>query len=222
MTLRLLLSCGLLITSALILACEGDKVPEAATATGSPLPVVLAPTIVAVAPSAVPSTAPLPDRQSCGEIRGTDYRSAVERDFFLANCVIAPTTVAPGTFTLGEACVRGVCVRKWDGVRLIDERLCPTNVAYDYGNNRAFCVPSPELSPALLVYGQPASGYICITLQHGSGRKVLLTGQIGCFADFDCDDFDSRTDAQEYYELNQEDIDGLDADHDGIACEAMS
>ena len=34
-----------------------------------------------------PTPAALPDRMSCDEIRGTDYRSAAERDFFLANCV---------------------------------------------------------------------------------------------------------------------------------------
>ncbi len=28
----------------------------------------------------------LPDRTSCDEIRGTDYRSEAERQFFLANC----------------------------------------------------------------------------------------------------------------------------------------
>jgi len=29
---------------------------------------------------------PLPDRTSCDEIRGTQYRSVSEREFFLANC----------------------------------------------------------------------------------------------------------------------------------------
>jgi hypothetical protein len=29
---------------------------------------------------------PLPDRTSCEEIRGTQYRSVTEREFFLANC----------------------------------------------------------------------------------------------------------------------------------------
>src|SRR4029079_6739161 len=40
-------------------------------------------TAVAVAPTATP---PLPDRTSCDAIRGTDYRSDKERDFFRANC----------------------------------------------------------------------------------------------------------------------------------------
>jgi len=33
-----------------------------------------------------PSATPLPDRTSCDEIRGTQYRSVTEREFFLANC----------------------------------------------------------------------------------------------------------------------------------------
>ena len=36
----------------------------------------------------------LPDRTSCDEIRGTDYRSEAERDFFRRNCI---TTMAPAT-----------------------------------------------------------------------------------------------------------------------------
>jgi hypothetical protein len=35
-------------------------------------------------PQATPTT--LPDRTSCDEIRGTQYRSVSEREFFLANC----------------------------------------------------------------------------------------------------------------------------------------
>ena len=34
-----------------------------------------------------PNPEGLPDRASCDEIRGTDYRSAAERQFFLTNCV---------------------------------------------------------------------------------------------------------------------------------------
>jgi hypothetical protein len=43
-------------------------------------------------PSATPTVRPqatattLPDRTSCDEIRGTQYRSVSEREFFLANC----------------------------------------------------------------------------------------------------------------------------------------
>jgi hypothetical protein len=45
-----------------------------------------------VAPAATqvprtPNPEGLPDRVSCDEIRGTDYRSAAERQFFLTNCV---------------------------------------------------------------------------------------------------------------------------------------
>jgi hypothetical protein len=33
-----------------------------------------------------PTATPLPDRTSCDEIRGTQYRSVTEREFFLKNC----------------------------------------------------------------------------------------------------------------------------------------
>jgi hypothetical protein len=36
--------------------------------------------------TAVPTATRLADRTSCDEIRGSDYRSAAERQWFLANC----------------------------------------------------------------------------------------------------------------------------------------
>lgn len=38
------------------------------------------------ATSAPPTATAMPDRTSCDEIRGTQYRSVTEREFFLANC----------------------------------------------------------------------------------------------------------------------------------------
>ena len=52
------------------------------TVIGSPL---AAPTDVAE------PAAPSPDRTSCDEIRGTPYRSASEREYFLQDCLIEPT-----------------------------------------------------------------------------------------------------------------------------------
>ena len=50
------------------------------------------PIIVPANPTAEPTAThtPLPDRTDCDEIRGTDYRSPAEREFFLANCVNQP------------------------------------------------------------------------------------------------------------------------------------
>jgi hypothetical protein len=33
----------------------------------------------------------LPDRTTCAEIQGTDYRSTAERDFYRANCIATAT-----------------------------------------------------------------------------------------------------------------------------------
>jgi hypothetical protein len=55
-------------------------------------PVEENPIVVPSNPTAVPTATqtPLPDRTDCDEIRGTDYRSATEREFYLANCVNQP------------------------------------------------------------------------------------------------------------------------------------
>ncbi len=55
------------------------------------------PTIAATstpAPQTTVTPTALPDRTTCDEIRGTEYRSEAERDFFRRNCI---TTLAPVT-----------------------------------------------------------------------------------------------------------------------------
>ena len=50
------------------------------------------PIIVPAGPTAevTATPTPLPDRTDCDEIRGTDYRSGAEREFFLENCINQP------------------------------------------------------------------------------------------------------------------------------------
>lgn len=43
--------------------------------------------------AATATPTPLPDRESCEEIRGSEYRSEAERGWYLANCVPTPTPV---------------------------------------------------------------------------------------------------------------------------------
>jgi hypothetical protein len=47
----------------------------------------------------------LPDRTTCAEIQGTDYRSTAERDFFRANCIATatPTPSASPSPSLGPS-----------------------------------------------------------------------------------------------------------------------
>lgn len=51
-----------------------------------------APLVVPANPTAEPTATatPLPDRTDCDEIRGTDYHSPTEREFFLENCINQP------------------------------------------------------------------------------------------------------------------------------------
>jgi hypothetical protein len=44
------------------------------------------PARIVAAPTPVPTAVRLPDRTSCDEIRGTDYRSEAERQWFRSNC----------------------------------------------------------------------------------------------------------------------------------------
>jgi len=62
------------------------------------LPIAVA--TATVAPQTTVTPTALPDRTTCDEIRGTEYRSEAERDFFRRNCI---TTIAPVTPQAGPA-----------------------------------------------------------------------------------------------------------------------
>ncbi len=62
-----------------------------------------APNATSQAGKTTAATTPLPDRHDCNEIRGTQYRSDAERDFFQANCIAPPPTEAPATPTSAPA-----------------------------------------------------------------------------------------------------------------------
>lgn len=64
---------------------ESSDDPVAATATADLESPTEAPTA-----SAAATNTPLPDRTECDEIRGTQYRSVTEREFFLENCTGEP------------------------------------------------------------------------------------------------------------------------------------
>ncbi len=62
-------------------------------ATATPVSSGTVTTTATVSPQA--TATPLPDRTSCEEIRGTQYRSVSEREFFLANCTGGPPAAQP-------------------------------------------------------------------------------------------------------------------------------
>jgi hypothetical protein len=59
------------------------------------LPVVVATSTPVTQGTVVPTA--LPDRTTCDEIRGTEYRSEAERDFFRRNCITSIAPIAPGS-----------------------------------------------------------------------------------------------------------------------------
>jgi hypothetical protein len=67
-----------------------DKLEWTASALGER--VVLMPSETATPPAApsLPPASPLPDRTTCEEIKGTDYHSQTEREWYLAHCVPTP------------------------------------------------------------------------------------------------------------------------------------
>ncbi len=79
--------------------------PLAAASTDTPQPTA---TPIPVAPTTVPTLTPRPtatprppDRFNCSAIKGTDYRSLAEREWYLANCVPTPVPV-PQVVNFGE------------------------------------------------------------------------------------------------------------------------
>ena len=79
-----------------------DSGPEIPPSSAVATPGAAISTATTTAPSvAAPSTTEaeerllLPDRVDCGAIRGSDYRSATERQWFLANCIPTPTATRP-------------------------------------------------------------------------------------------------------------------------------
>ena len=75
----------------LVLGSGADAGKGARPSASTPRAVVTAPAGIVTA---------LPDRRSCSEILGTDYRSAAERQWYLDNCrgpALAPTPVPTPT-----------------------------------------------------------------------------------------------------------------------------
>jgi hypothetical protein len=68
-----------------------------ASATPAPTATPPPPTAMPLPPTPTAIATALPDRTACDEIRGTDYRSETEQEWFRANCspVVPPSTQTP-------------------------------------------------------------------------------------------------------------------------------
>jgi lipoprotein-anchoring transpeptidase ErfK/SrfK len=83
----------LVVTSALALACVEPTVSDLPAAGAPTSPTPDAPRVAQASATAAPPTLtpiPRPDRASCAEIRGTQYHSPAERDWYLINCRATP------------------------------------------------------------------------------------------------------------------------------------
>ena len=63
------------------------RLPELRPTPNAVSDVLAVPTATRLPPTEAPAPTKLPDRNDCDAIRGTDYRSPTEREWFLANCV---------------------------------------------------------------------------------------------------------------------------------------
>ncbi len=70
---------GIMFHACVVVAVLEDDSPAAVPA--------LIPVATVPAATVTPALTVLPDRTDCEEIRGTQYRSASERQFFLENCI---------------------------------------------------------------------------------------------------------------------------------------
>ena len=65
---------------------DGGDATSGTSAPSNEAPIIVP--AATVVPTATPTV--LPDRTTCEEIAGTEYRSVTEREFFLANCINQP------------------------------------------------------------------------------------------------------------------------------------
>lgn len=92
----------------------GDVLIESTTMTSVTATPTASPTTTAsstLSPTLTPT--PIPDRDSCGQIRDTKYRSVNERKWFLRHCV-TPTWPAPAVSVQSQDWRALVCSYDWD------------------------------------------------------------------------------------------------------------
>ncbi len=99
-------------------ASELDTVlfEPAATTTPTATPTASPTATPTSTPTPTPTPTPKPDRSSCDQIRGTDYRSVSEREWFLDQCVTAaPPVPAVSAVSVQSQDWRAlVCSYNWD------------------------------------------------------------------------------------------------------------
>jgi hypothetical protein len=138
--------------------------PLSAGVAGAQQTATVAPaTATPVPPTATlePEPTPLPERTSCEEIRGTEYRSEQERQFFIANCVAAPA--AEATANTG-------------GPQPAGATSCPTGellvTVIDNPPRPSYCVGVPTIPQGTIV-GVDKSAQTSGCSEIGSGGVII-------------------------------------------------
>jgi lipoprotein-anchoring transpeptidase ErfK/SrfK len=99
------------IVPIVLVAAVAYQLANANAPVQQPPPVVSPTTVTSAAevetPTPAATSTPLPDRTSCNEIRGTEYRSSSEREFYLAKCLPTPTPTPVVTATRAPPAMPG-------------------------------------------------------------------------------------------------------------------
>jgi lipoprotein-anchoring transpeptidase ErfK/SrfK len=72
-------------------ACQLSTAGAPSQTLATPTPLAEEPRAQVASATPAPTQTPLPDRTDCNEVRGTQYRSGSEREWYLANCLPTPT-----------------------------------------------------------------------------------------------------------------------------------
>jgi predicted secreted Zn-dependent protease len=133
---------------------QGAQIPAAATATLTPATPPGAPAEPPPSPTPQVAAAPetLPDRTECDEIRGSPYRSASERDFFLQSCAEAPPPEPAVSAPSVTADVSDGCE---ENVQITTSRSDQT---YDVTGTNIDEIADSLSANAPLIEGEPAYG----------------------------------------------------------------
>ena len=142
---------GLLIGGGYILGTSGgddESSPAAVAAASTDTPQPTA-TPIPVAPTTVPTLTPRPtatprppDRFNCSAIKGTDYRSLAEREWYLANCVPTPVPV-PQVVNFGEI-GPGDCYNRDTAETLVNVTPVSCDGSHQYQLIAEFIATSPS------------------------------------------------------------------------------
>ena len=174
-----------LVTIGIVVATSGGDDPEKLTAvptqrvTGNNLDV--APTVAPTrAPQATIEPTAEPNRADCNQIRGTDYQSGTEREWYLANCSGSGPSTASGGSTgggggapAGGGASGGYAVESSLGARLVIPAVGVNAPVTQTNVGASGAMPDPVGYDNAVLYNFPSHPGL-------GGKNRVLAGHVDC------------------------------------------